>query len=294
MTDSAEFASGKGHKDENFPVASWLIRAELRPAVLAFYRFARSADDIADHETATAAEKLAGLARMEAGLRGERGKSAEGEALHAVLRERGLADQHALDLLEAFRRDVVKDRYADWSDLMDYCRYSAAPVGRFVLDLHDESRSLWPQNDALCAALQVINHLQDCAKDYRLLGRVYVPLDALSAEGIGVASLVKEEHSRERRKVIAGLARQTSQLLERSRAFGHRIADRRLAFEVGAIQALAESLAVRLMHHDPLLDRVHHRRLEMIGLGLRGVFGVATGRVARKFHRKPADLRSEP
>jgi squalene synthase HpnC len=294
MTDSAAFASGKGHKDENFPVASWLIRAELRPAILAFYRFARSADDIADHETATAPEKFDSLARMEAGLRGERGKNAEGEALHAVLRERGLTDQHALDLLEAFRRDVVKDRYADWPDLMDYCRYSAAPVGRFVLDLHGEPRSLWPRNDALCAALQVINHLQDCAKDYRRLGRVYVPADSLSAEGIGVEGLISEAASPQRRKVITGLAQRTSRLLEASRTFAHQVADRRLAFEVGAIQALAESLVVRLMHHDPLSERVHHRPLEMLGLGLRGILGVAGGRVARKFQRKPADLRSEP
>ena len=62
---------------------------------------------------------------------------------------------------------------------MDYCRYSAMPVGRFVLDVHGESRDLWPANDALCAALQVINHLQDCAKDYRELDRVYLPLDVL-------------------------------------------------------------------------------------------------------------------
>jgi squalene synthase HpnC len=281
MTGAAGLASGKGHRDENFPVASWLIRADLRPAVLAFYRFARTADDVADHETATAPEKLALLARMEAGLRGDRAASPEGEALHAVLQERGLTDQHALDLLEAFRRDVTKSRYEDWPDLMDYCRYSAAPVGRFVLDLHGERRSLWPANDALCSALQVINHLQDCAKDYRALGRVYVPLDALSAEGIGVESLVLEKDARQRKKVISALARRTSDLLEQSRRFGRRIVDRRLAFEVGAIQALAESLVERLMHHDPLLERVHHRRLEMLGLGLRGVLGVAVGRFAR-------------
>ena len=281
MTDAADLASGKGHRNENFPVASWLIRPELRSAILAFYRFARAADDVADHETAKAAEKLSHLARMEAGLRGERGTSPEAEALHAVLLERGLTDQHALDLLEAFRRDVAKTRYADWSDLMDYCRYSAAPVGRFVLDLHGESRSLWPQNDALCSALQVINHLQDCAEDYRALGRVYVPLDALSVEGIGVESLVMEEHSPQRRRVIAALARRTSQLLEQSRPFGRQIADRRLALEVGAIQALAESLVGRLMRHDPLTERVHHRPVEMIGLGLRGAFSVAAGRFAR-------------
>ena len=76
---------------------------------------------------------------------------------------------------------VTKLRYRDWDDLIDYCRYSAMPVGRFVLDVHGESRDTWPANDALCAALQVINHLQDCAKDYRELNRVYIPEDALLA-----------------------------------------------------------------------------------------------------------------
>ena len=99
-----------------------------------------------------------------------------------VLLERGFSDQHALDLLEAFRRDVTKLRYRDWDDLMDYCRYSAMPVGRFVLDVHGESPDTWPANDALCAALQIINHLQDCAKDYRDLDRVYIPQAALDGK----------------------------------------------------------------------------------------------------------------
>ena len=77
--------------------------------------------------------------------------------------------------------DATKLRYRDWDDLIDYCRYSAMPVGRFVLDVHGESRATWPASDALCAALQVINHLQDCGKDYRDLDRVYLPLDALAA-----------------------------------------------------------------------------------------------------------------
>ena len=100
-----------------------------------------------------------------------------------------MTDRHALDLLEAFRRDVTKLRYADWAELMDYCRYSAAPVGRFVLDVHGEPSTLWPANDALCSALQVINHLQDCAKAYRAIDRVYLPLDTLEANGTGVEAL---------------------------------------------------------------------------------------------------------
>ena len=281
MTGAAQFASGKGHRDENFPVASWLIKRSLRSPVLALYRFARAADDVADHATATAEEKLAQLARMEEGLRGEKGASAEGETLCAVLREHSVTDQHALDLLEAFRRDVGKQRYADWAELMDYCRYSAAPVGRFVLDLHGESRTTWPANDALCTALQVINHLQDCAKDYRNLDRVYIPLDALAGHGIGVEALAETRASAPLRATIGELAQRTGGLLARSRVFAGQIADRRLALEVGVIQALAESLVTRLASHDPLSQRVHHRPIEMLGLAVRGGLGVAVRRLRR-------------
>jgi squalene synthase HpnC len=290
MTGAADFASGKGHRDENFPVASRLVRAELRPTILAFYRFARAADDVADHATASAEQKLAELDRLEAALRGEAGVGAEGEMLRAALQARNLTDRHALDLLTAFRRDVTKQRYADWNELMDYCRYSAAPVGRFVLDLHGESSTLWPLNDALCAALQVINHLQDCAKDYRLLDRVYLPLDALSAQGLEVQSLADRHASPPLRTVIAGLARRCGALLQQSRPFADRIADRRLALEVGVIQGLAESLVHRLERRDPLSERVHHHAVEAAGIALRGGLGVALRRLGRMFGSRQPSL----
>jgi hydroxysqualene synthase len=290
VTGAADFASGKGHGDENFPVASRLVRAELRPTILAFYRFARAADDVADHESASPDRKLAELERLEAGLRGETGASAEGERLRVALQARGLADRHALDLLEAFRRDVTKRRYSDWAELMDYCRYSASPVGRFVLDLHGESTALWPLNDALCSALQVINHLQDCAKDYRRLDRVYVPLDGLSAAGLAVESLAESRASPALRDVIAALARRTGALLDQSRPFADSIADRRLALEVGVIQTLAESLVHRLERCDPLSERVHHRKLEAAGLALRGSLGVALRRLGRMAGFHPPHL----
>ncbi|MFC3126060.1 squalene synthase HpnC [Pseudoroseomonas globiformis] len=280
MSAAAEMTSGKGHRDENFPVASHLVRAELRPAILAFYRFARAADDVADHATASPGEKLAWLDAMEAGLDGDEASGPEGAALARALALRGLPDRHARDLLVAFRRDVTQRRYANWAELMDYCRYSAAPVGRFVLDLHGEGRALWPANDALCAALQVINHLQDCGKDYRTLDRVYLPLDRMGAEP--VESLGAATASPALRAVIADLARRCQELLAQSRGFAAEIADRRLALEVGVIQALAEDLAARLTRRDPLSERVHHHKLEALGLGLRGGASVALGWLGRR------------
>jgi len=180
MTASVELRSGKSHRDENFPVASWLIAARHRPAILAFYEFVRVADDIADHPSLRAGDKLVRLERLEQSLLGGNEEEPDGVALRDILTRRKLSFQHARDLLRAFRQDVTQHRYRGWSDLVDYCAYSAMPVGRFVLDVHGEARSTWPASDALCAALQIINHLQDCADDYRALGRVYLPLDDLS------------------------------------------------------------------------------------------------------------------
>ena len=268
MSDGGQLQSGKGHKDENFPVASFVIAPRHRAPVMAFYRFARFADDIADHPTAPPAEKLALLETMRATLAGEVDSNPEALGLRrAVSGREGLA-VHGLDLLEAFRRDVTKTRYADWDELMDYCRYSAAPVGRFVLDVHGESRTLWPANDALCSALQVINHLQDCALDYRDLDRVYIPTGELARVGTGVEALGAERASPELRGVIQGLARGVAHLLGRSRPFAAGIGDGRLAYEVALIQRLAESLTARLQRFDPLSERTHHRPLEIAGLAL--------------------------
>jgi hydroxysqualene synthase len=270
-SEAAELASGKGHTDENFPVASALVAPRHRAPILAFYRFARVADDVSDSATAAPEEKLAHLETMRATLAGESDANPEALALRRVQDEHGLTAQHGLDLLEAFRRDVTKLRYDDWADLMDYCRYSAAPVGRFVLDVHGESRTTWPANDALCSALQIINHLQDCQKDYRNLNRVYVPLDALAAAGQTVEALDAPRASPALKAVIADLARQTAVLLDQSRPFAGQIRDFRLKLEVAVIQRLGEDLTARLIRRDPLSERVHHSKVEAAALALTAV-----------------------
>jgi squalene synthase HpnC len=262
----SELASGKGHRDENFPVASFIIKPRHRSAVMAFYRFARKADDIADHERETPARKLTLLEAMRATLAGESDADAEALALRYAQDSRGLSSEHGLNLLEAFRRDVTKTRYADWPELLDYCRYSAMPVGRFVLDVHGEDHALWPANDALCAALQIINHLQDCAKDYAALDRVYIPKDTLAAAGLDASVLAEPKAPPALRALIAELAGRTWALLDRSRPFAAGVKDARLAYEVAAIQRLAEDLTRKLMRRDPLSERVHHTKPEMLGL----------------------------
>ena len=287
---AADLSSGKGHRDENFPVASILIAKKHRPAILAFYRFARAADDVADNAAATPTAKLALLDDMRANLVGEANDAPEAVALRKVLSERGLSNEHPLDLLTAFRQDVSKLRYANWNELLDYCRYSAMPVGRFVLDVHGESRDIWPANDALCAALQIINHLQDCAKDYRQLDRVYIPMDLLDRAGLSTVALAKDKSSLALRGVLVELVQRTQGLLETSRPFAGLIRDRRLALEVSIIQTLAEDLARRLLTKDPLSERVHHTRGEMPGLLLRSLRDFASARL----RPKRTDLESAP
>jgi hydroxysqualene synthase len=281
MSSVAELQSGKGHTDENFPVASFLIAPRHRPPVLAFYKFVRAADDVADSSTATPDEKLALLEQMRASLMGESDAISEGVKLRTVLAAHGLSPVHALDLLEAFRRDCTKLRYRDWDDLIDYCRYSAMPVGRFVLHVHGEPQDLWAANDALCAALQVINHLQDCAKDYRELDRVYIPEPLLTAAGIGVAALGEDKANPALAGVIRDLARRNAGLLDVSRPFARGIKDGRLALEVDLIQTLADDLNTMLMNRDPLSQAVHHSKMDVAALFLKRFPAFALMRLTR-------------
>ncbi len=285
--DAGNLRSGKGHRDENFPVASLLIHPRHRAAILAFYDFVRTADDIADHADLAPERKLALLDRLEAGLLGKDDDDAAAVRLRRALAERRLPPRHAQDLLTAFRLDVTKLRYRDWDDLINYCTYSAMPVGRFVLDVHGESRSTWAANDALCAALQIINHLQDCKKDYVNLNRVYVPLDALAAAGTAVEALGEPRASPPLARCLHRLAERTQRLLSESDVFPALIADRRLALEVSVINTLAHRLTRMLMARDPLSEPVHLKLPAMAGLTALGILRGASRRLGRRFSAAP-------
>lgn len=257
LSGAIETPSGKGARDENFPVGSWLIRPALRPHVHAFYRFAREADDIADNPRLGAADKLRRLDRMGALLDGAPGsESPAAVAMRESLAATGVSPQHCHDVLRAFRMDATKLRYRDWGELMEYCRYSASPVGRQVLDLHGESRDTWGPSDALCSALQVLNHLQDCAEDYRNLDRVYVPEDDLKACGSAVADIAAPALTPGLRCVIDRLLDGTEALIATARRLPLVVQSPGLRRECGVIVTLAERLARRLRRGDPLASRV--------------------------------------
>jgi squalene synthase HpnC len=280
--DAKDWRSGKGHRDENFPVASFLIHPRHRSAILAFYNFVRTADDIADHATLAPERKLALLDRLDGGLIGENDEDAAAVRLRRALAERGLPPRHAQDLLAAFKLDVTKLRYRDWDDLIGYCSLSAMPVGRFVCDVHGESRAVWPANDALCAALQIINHLQDCKDDYLNLDRVYVPLDTLAACGVTVEALGESKASSALLAGLHGLAEHTERLLSESDVFSVLINDWRLALEVNVINTLAHRLTRLLATRDPLCDRVHLPVPAVLGHTAIGILSGASRRFGRR------------
>lgn len=278
MTIAANIDASKTEHDENFPVASLLITPRLRSPILSFYRFARAADDIADHPGLSESTKLEGLDALEDTLLGKSDKAKAALPLRRVLAERGLAPIHPLDLLTAFRADVTKRRYANWIELMDYCRYSAMPVGRFVLDLHGEDEFTWTHSDPLCAALQVINHLQDCAKDYCALDRVYLPLDMMKAQGTSVEALASAKASSALQACLRSIASKAAELLPQASKLPLAVQDARLGLETGIIVRLAHKLIALLMIRDPLSEHVHLTRLDAM---LQAAHGAATTLAAR-------------
>ena len=254
LTGTLETPSGKDRGDENFPVGSFLIRRALRPHVHAFYRFAREADDIADNPRLSADDKLRRLERMGAILDGAPGEDSPAAlAMRRSLAQTGVTAQHCHDVLRAFAMDATKLRYRDWDDLVGYCRYSATPVGRQVLDLHGENQSTWTWSDPLCDALQVLNHLQDCVADYHLLDRVYLPEGDLAASGSALADLDAPRASPGLRRVIDRLLDGTDRLIERARGLPRAVQSPGLRRETAVIVSLAQRLARRLRRGDPLV-----------------------------------------
>ena len=264
--------SGKNSGTENFPVGSALIRPDLRPHVHAYYRWARMADDIADNPALAPEDKVRRLDVMEEVLKDPARRDVPVAAdMRESLKATNVPAVDCTDLLIAFRADATKLRYDDWSDLMNYCRYSASPVGRYLLDVHGEDPAGKHYSDALCDALQVINHLQDCKVDYLEMNRVYVPLAHLSAEGIGVDALAEPKSSPALRRVLDRLLDETEELMMRARKLPSALRDTRLRCESAIIVRLADTLIAHLRRRDPLAERVKLTKPAVAWCGLQGI-----------------------
>jgi len=261
---SVETWSGKDRQDENFPVGSWLIHRKVRPHVHAFYGFARNADDIADSPALSPEDKVARLDRMENVLLGHSDSgSPSALRLRESLTETGVTSRHACELLIAFRRDAIKQRYATIDELDDYCRYSAAPVGRHVLDLHGEGHRTYAPSDALCQALQILNHMQDCVQDLRTLDRCYIPETLFTEFGCTIADLQRPAASDGMRHVFDSMLHRVAHMTRLAADLPKQTQNRRLRLETAVIVGLAMQLAARLKNEDPIAGRVRVKKIDV-------------------------------
>lgn len=277
-----ETPSGKGAGNENFQVGSWLLEKRLRPHVAIYYAFARAVDDIADNPELSPEEKLSRLDQFANAL--ERIEVSTQDLAKAVMLRKSLVEcgvptRHGLDLISAFKQDAIKQRYETWAELMDYCDRSASPVGRYLLDLHGEDRLLWRYSDALCNALQVINHLQDCQDDFRLMNRVYLPLEYLREFNSDASHLDAAQASAGLRQTFDRALSLTGDLMTEAAHLPARLKSLRLALESGVIVEIARELMTELRRRDPLAERVELTRPQFILAAVKGVFRTLASRL---------------
>jgi squalene synthase HpnC len=259
---------------ENFPVGSFLIAREFRPHVHAFYVFARTADDIADAADIEAAEKVARLEAVQRALAVDEAALPDWAIpYHQSLEATANSAANGRDLLSAFIQDATKQRYRDWDDLIDYCMRSAASVGRVMMDIHGETAADIEGSDALCCALQVLNHLQDCKKDYLALDRVYLPEPWLEEAGGSVEELALDKATPAVRHVIDRCLDETEALLRRAETMPRSVRRRGLRWESAFILKLAWALAARLRRQDPVAGRVEVSKPGWLLCGVSGILG---------------------
>jgi hydroxysqualene synthase len=241
---------------ENFPVASRLLPASMRPHIAAIYAFARTADDFADEPGLADPERLRRLDDWLMRLRARGDAIAPDDhvfrALHETIRVRQLPLSLFEDLLSAFRQDVTKRRYADWPDVMDYCRRSANPVGRLVLRVagYDDAR-LDAASDALCSALQLTNFWQDLERDWTI-GRLYVPQDERGRAGAKESDLDARRLTPEWRAALAACASRTRELF----AVGRPVCD-------GVTGRLGWELRLTWLGGSRILDKLERHRFDV-------------------------------
>lgn len=271
--NAVETPSGKGAADENFPVGSFLLSKELRPHVAAYYAFARAIDDIADDPGLNDGEKVRRLTAFDAALNGEPGRGAAFAKAHALrnsMAATGVSTARGSDLVAAFVQDCEKKRYQSWEELLGYCAKSANPVGRYLLDLHGEDPDGYPQSDALCTVLQIVNHLQDMKDDKKNLDRVYVIEPWLVAAGGSLSDIDADRESPALRATIDRMLDGCDALMTEARRLPSLLKSRSLAMESAVIVRLAARLIQRLRKGDPVAGRVALSKFDFLTAGVGG------------------------
>ncbi|WP_419796692.1 MAG: squalene/phytoene synthase family protein [Terasakiella sp.] len=238
----------KTANQENFPVASLLLAPNVRQQVMEFYHLARGWDDIADSPTLSSEEK------------------------HALLPSQW-QNPFLNDLLIAFHQDADQNRYENWQDLMNYCRFSANPVGRFLLNVHGES-GCEALSDSLCSVLQILNHLQDCQKDFQVMNRVYLPQIFLP-EGESYENLLSQPNCPPLLRNILNICLdRVDEMLKPAFLLPSQIKNKRLRYQCKVTLLCAVALAGRLRRQDPLARRVELGTLDKILIAYKGFYSL--------------------
>jgi len=259
-----ETPSGKTHKEENFPVGSWLLPKELRKEILVFYDFARAADDISDNPNLIGKEKIKRLNLFELTLKNKKVEIEKAHKIKKICEKHKIKIDHTLNLLKAFKQDATKKRYEKWSDLINYCKYSAIPVGRFMVDLHKEKEKAYKYSDPLCVALQILNHLQDCKEDYENLDRVYLPMQFLKKYNVKLSQLKKNFTEKNLRLVFNEILKNTEKLIIQADKNKKNMKHKHLLLETSFILEIAKKLLQLLKIKDPLKEKVMLKKFDYI------------------------------
>jgi len=273
--DISHLMSGKSYSDENFPVASFLMTKEIRKIVRVFYFFARMADDIADHQTLRPNQKKRILFFFDKAI--AKNEKTNNPILNNMIKrfkELPSGKKYSRNLLKAFMMDASNKKYKIWEDLLFYCKFSANPVGRFVIDAVNEKQNIkkiYEASDNLCTALQIINHVQDCQKDFKELKRVYIPYSLFKKYSLDKSILNQKKSTENFKRLKIEIIDNVLKLLKGTEIGLYKIQSWRLRKETLIILNIAKRLCNLLKRNDPLKKKIKLSRIDLIFCFFKGI-----------------------
>ncbi len=279
----SNFLSGKSYNDENFPVSSILIKKKIRGYIRRFYFFARTADDIADHQSKNNKTKAKILKIFDTIInKNLRSDLRVLNELIDIFEELKIGRVHARNLLKAFILDTKKQRYKNWKELLNYCKFSANPVGRYVIDIsykienqsEDNINKIYFASDNLCSALQILNHMQDCQKDYLEMNRVYIPEELFKKYSSSISDLKLKKSPNNFKNLKNEIIYKVEEMLKHSKYGLKLIKISRLRKETLIIFYIAKKLCYLLRKNDPLKKKVKLSRIDLIFCFLKGIIEI--------------------
>jgi phytoene/squalene synthetase len=273
--DVSHLMSGKSYSDENFPVASFLMTKKIRSIVRVFYFFARMADDIADHQKLSSNQKKKILLFFDNAI--SKSKKTNNKILDKMIakfKELPSGKKYSRNLLKAFMMDASNKKYKNWNDLLYYCKFSANPVGRFVIDAVNERKNIekiYEASDSLCTALQIINHIQDCKKDFKELNRVYIPESFFKKYSVDKKILRKSKSIENFERLKIEIVDNVLLSLRKTKLGLREIQSWRLRKETLIILNIAKRLCNLLKINDPLEKQIKLSRIDFIFCFFKGI-----------------------